>query len=96
MKEGKNLFEVDGVQYKDNIPDNMNIGITKEQYAEYMQLKGVKERIKNKINELEERANKIVETYRYASCIYELNEKERRVREIDRQIEILESFLKEE
>lgn len=34
-----NLFEVNGIQYTDNIPDNMNIGITKEQYCEYLQLK---------------------------------------------------------
>lgn len=34
-----NLFEKNGVIYTDNIPNNMMILLTKEQFVEYMQLK---------------------------------------------------------
>lgn len=46
-KIGKNLFEYNGIIYTDNIPKNMFISITKEQYAEYMQQKEEIERLKN-------------------------------------------------
>ena len=38
-KKGKNLFEVNGTKYIDNIPKDMRISLTKEQYAEYLQQK---------------------------------------------------------
>ena len=46
---GKNLlehhtFEVNGITYTDTIPEGMNIGITKQQYCEYVQLKEIQER----------------------------------------------------
>lgn len=41
-----NLFEVNGIQYTDNIPDNLNIGITKEQYCEYLQLQQENQQLK--------------------------------------------------
>lgn len=37
--KGKNLFEYNGIICTDNIPKNIFISITKEQYIEYMQLK---------------------------------------------------------
>lgn len=41
--KGKNLFNGNVIISKDNIPENMFISITKEQYAEYMQLKQERE-----------------------------------------------------
>ena len=53
MKEikGKNLFEVNGIKYIDNISKNMWISVSKEQYVEYLQQK---ELIKNLTQENEE------------------------------------------
>ena len=41
---GVNLFEVNGIQYNSNIPPNMFIGITQEQFCEYQQIKEENER----------------------------------------------------
>ncbi len=53
-RKGINLFEVNGIQYTDNIPENMFIGITKEQYCEYLQLQQENQQLKNNWNELKE------------------------------------------
>lgn len=51
-KIGKNLFEYNGIIYTDNIPKNMFISITKEQYAEYMQQKEMIQQQQKEIEEL--------------------------------------------
>ena len=48
----KNLFEVNGITYTDNIPSNMFIGVTKEQFCEYEQLKEENKQLKEDIKEL--------------------------------------------
>ena len=51
-KIGKNLFKYNGIIYTDNIPKNMFISITKEQYIEYMQQKETIEKQQKEIEEL--------------------------------------------
>ena len=53
-KKGKNLFEVNGIKYIDNIPNGMRISLTKEQYAEYLQQKELIERLLKEITKLQE------------------------------------------
>lgn len=53
-KKGKNLFNGNVIISKDNIPENMFISITKEQYAEYMQQKETIEKQQKEIEEIEE------------------------------------------
>ena len=52
--KGKNLFEYNGIINTDNIPKNMFISITKEQYIEYMQQKETIEQQQKEIEELKE------------------------------------------
>ena len=59
-KIGKNLFEYNGIIYTDNIPKNMFISITKEQYAEYMQQKEMIQQQQKEIEELKSQNNEIV------------------------------------
>ena len=53
-KIGKNLFEYNGIIYTDNIPKNMFISITKEQYVEYMQQKETIEQQQKVIDKMAE------------------------------------------
>lgn len=53
-KKGKNLFEVNGIKYIDNIPKDMRISLTKEQYAEYLQQEELIEKLQKEIEELKE------------------------------------------
>ena len=46
------LYEVNGVIYQDNIPDNMRIGITKEQYCEYLQLQEKNNQLRKTIEQV--------------------------------------------
>ena len=58
--KGKNLFEVNGIKYTDNIPDGMRISLTKEQYAEYLQQKELIEKLQKENENLKidlEKAN---------------------------------------
>lgn len=49
-----NLLEVNGIQYIDNIPNNMFIAITKEQFCEYQQLKEQNKKLIDFLNSLNE------------------------------------------
>ena len=51
-KIGKNLFEYNGIIYTDNIPKNMFLSITKEQYIEYMQQKETIKKQQKEIDKL--------------------------------------------
>ena len=48
-----NLYEVNGIQCTDNIPNNMFIGVTKEQYCEYQQLKEENNKLKKEKEDLQ-------------------------------------------
>lgn len=63
-----NLFEVNGIQYSSNIPNYIKIGITKEEYVEYIQLKEKKQGL---VKYLE---NKIVEG-KYATAYQDILER---------------------
>lgn len=53
-KEIRNLIEVNGVRYIDNIPNNMFIAVTKEQFCEYQQLKEQNKKLIDFLNALNE------------------------------------------
>lgn len=55
--KGRNLFEVNGIKYTDNIPENMWISVSKEQYVEYLQQKELIEKLTQENEEL--RTNRI-------------------------------------
>lgn len=65
--KGKNLFEVNGTKYTDNIPNDITISLTKEQYVEYLQQKELIEKLQKENEEYKllnaniEKANKIIE-----------------------------------
>lgn len=61
--KGKNLFKYNGIINTDNIPKNMFISITKEQYVEYMQQKETIEQQQEEIQELK-KVIKMVEIYK--------------------------------
>ncbi len=62
-KKGKNLFEYNGIIYTDNIPKNMFISITKEQYIEYMQQKEKIDKQQEEIEELKETVEFVTSHY---------------------------------
>ena len=53
--KGRNLFEVNGIKYTDNIPNGMTISLTKEQYVEYLQQKELIEKLQKENEELNNR-----------------------------------------
>lgn len=57
--KGVNLFEVNGIEYSDNIPDNFEIVVTKEQYCEYLQLKEENQQLKKENTSLRTRIKTI-------------------------------------
>ena len=61
--KGKNLFEYNGIIYTDNIPKNMFLSITKEQYVEYMQQKEKIEKQQEEIEELKKDKKALVDNY---------------------------------
>lgn len=73
-----NLFEVNGIQYTDNIPDNMNIGITKEQYCEYLQLQQENKQLKTLLmqdhHKIHELADVIDEVRKYIKDNLNINQ----------------------
>ena len=53
--KGKNLFEVNGIKYTYNFPDDMRVSLTKEQYVEYLQQKELIEKLQKENEELNNR-----------------------------------------
>ena len=61
-----NLFDINGIAYTDNIPDNTKIGITKEQYCEYTQLKEKNKKLEDSLKEIKQHIrNKIKKSFDY-------------------------------
>ena len=105
-KKGKNLFNGNVIISKDNIPENMFISITKEQYAEYMQQKekidqqakeiGIQDRNIHKLNLDKIQQQKEIEEMREELQMYVDTNlmKEKLEREIEKLKGIHKEFLK--
>lgn len=73
--KGRNLFEVNGIKYTDNIPKNMWISVSKEQYVEYLQQKELIEKLTQENEELrtdrisKNRVKELIDFYKHKDFI---------------------------